>query len=339
MIALVSQYYGRRPSRPIECYVVRDLPGWPAGTFPQPAVAKILEPAGVTLSASLGNVTRSIVYSCDKHGVVQHEAIHAYCAQTFGSTGPTWYSEGMAEMGQYWKKGERAVAVDPVVIDYLKKAEPKKMLDIVAAGQITGDSWQAYSWRWALCHLLASNPNYSGRFKALGVGMMMKQPVSFESVYGPVAREISFEYDQFVEHMDNGFRSDLCAWQWNRKFFPIPKDKYVTVPVKAKAGWQAGSAQLKAGQSYDYATKGTWKLGPDSEGVTADGDANGRGKLYAVIFHDYQLSDPIALGTRGSFKAPVDGKLFLRCGDAWNDLGNNEGEITVYVRDSATGSN
>ena len=25
----------------------------------------------------------------------------------------------------------------------------REMLDIVAAGQITGDSWQAYAWRWA----------------------------------------------------------------------------------------------------------------------------------------------------------------------------------------------
>ena len=81
-----------------------------------------------------------MVYSCDKVGVVQHEAVHAYCQQTFGDTGPTWYAEGVAELGHYWKKDQPALEIDPVVINYLKNSPPKKMLDIVAAGQITGDS-------------------------------------------------------------------------------------------------------------------------------------------------------------------------------------------------------
>ena len=52
---------------------------------------------------------------------------------------------------------------------------------------------------------------------------MSEQPgVSFESVYGPVAREISFEYDLFVRQLDNGYRPDLCAWQWDRKFQFLP---------------------------------------------------------------------------------------------------------------------
>ena len=167
MIVLVSNYFGRAPSGILECYVVRDLQQWPPGLIPPEGVAKISEPAGVTLSVRAGNMAKSIVYSCDKVGVVQHEAVHAYCQQTFGDTGPTWYAEGVAEMGHYWNKDQLAVEIDPVVINYLKNSPPKKMLDIVAAGQITGDSWQAYAWRWALCHLLCNNPNYAGRFKAL----------------------------------------------------------------------------------------------------------------------------------------------------------------------------
>ncbi len=186
MIVLVSNYFGRPPSGILECYVVRDLQQWPPGLIPPEGVAKISEPAGVTLSVRAGNLAKSIVYSCDKVGVVQHEAVHAYCQQTFGDTGPTWYAEGVAEMGHYWKKDQLAVEIDPVVINYLKNSPPKKMLDIVAAGQITGDSWQAYAWRWALCHLLANNPNYAGRFKGLGIALMSQQPgVSFETRLWP----------------------------------------------------------------------------------------------------------------------------------------------------------
>ena len=92
---------------------------------------------------------------------------------SFGSTGPVWYAEGMAELGQYWKEGELGVDIEPLVIDYLTHAPPKKLKDIVAVGQVTGDSWKAYAWRWALCHLLAHNPNYSRRFKRLGMNLSL----------------------------------------------------------------------------------------------------------------------------------------------------------------------
>ncbi len=336
MIALVSQYYGRLPGGLIEAYVVRDLSQWPRDRFPPEAVAKIAEPAGVTLSVSLGRLTRSVVYACDRHGVVQHEVIHAYCSQTFGSTGPTWYAEGMAEMGQYWRKDMLAIEVNPIVIDYLKNAPPKKMLDIVAAGQITGDSWRAYAWRWALCHLLAFNPNYMGRFKGLGIALMSEHPgASFENTYGPVAREISFEYDFFVRHMDNGYRVDLCAWPWNRKFQYIRGQGHVSTKVQAVYGWQASGFKLQAGQSYDFAAQGTWQVQQDAEPVDADGDQRGRGRVVGVLMKDYVLSDPIELGTRGSFVAPTDGDLYLRCRDDWNHIADNEGEMTIFLRKSS----
>ncbi len=332
MISLVSQYYGRRPKGIIPCYVVRDMSLWPEDTFEEDAAIKIAEPAGVTISRRLKNEVSSIVYSCDDHGVAQHEAVHAYCNQTFGSTGPTWYSEGMAELGNYWKQGQLAVDVDPAAILHLRNTPPKHLLDIVAANQITGDSWQAYQWRWALCHLLAFNPNYSDRFKGLGLALMAEKPgVSFESVYGPVAREISFEYDQFIQHVDNGYRTDLCAWQWDRTFKPVTGKRHVTAKVNAQRGWQASSLRVSANEIYEYAAKGNWKLSDTTE-VDADGDGDGLGKLMGVVMQDFKLSVPFRLGTRGKFKAPQDGDLYLRCGDKWNRIADNDGTIAVHLR-------
>jgi hypothetical protein len=335
MIALVSQYYGRPPNGLIECYVVRDLNHWPPGTFPPNAVAKIREPAGVTVSVSLGNQTRSVVYSCDNHGVVQHEAIHAYCAQTFGSMGPTWYAEGMAELGQYWKKDQLAVDINPAVVQYLKSNEPRRLLDIVAADQITGDSWQAYAWRWALCYLLANNPNYADRFKALGIAMMTGVPgATFESVYGPVARQVSFEYDFFLRTLDNGYRADLCAWQWNRKFQFVPTTRHATAQVQARYGWQASGIKLQAGQAYDYAAQGAWKIAADGQELDADGRDDGRGRLVGVLMNDFQLGEVLELGTRGTLAAPQDGDLYLRCQNDWHRIADHEGAVTVHLRRS-----
>lgn len=332
MLGMMSRYYGKRPSGIIECFVVRDLSQWKDVPLEPAGVAKIRAGAGVTISRSIGNQRRSIVYSCADHGVVQHESVHAYCSQTFGSTGPTWYSEGMAEMGQYWKKDNLAVDISPPVIRYLTRSEPKKLLDIVAQGQITGDSWQAYAWRWALCHLLANNPNYSPRFKALGLNMMSGGKASFESVYGDVAKEISFEYDFFVKHFGNGYRADLCSWDWNTKPIPISGNRRIQCKVDAAKGWQASRLKLNQGRKYEYVATGQWKTSPSSAAVDANGDQAGNGKLVAVVFKDYQLSQVIELGQKGFFTAESDGHLFLRCRDNFTQLADNDGTLTVHFR-------
>ncbi len=330
MIDLVSKYFRRRSRGLIECYVVRDIRNWPAETFPDGAAGKILEPAGVTMTRTLGKQRRTIVFSCDDHQTVQHEAVHAYCQQTFGSTGPVWYAEGMAEMGAYWKQGQLEVDIRPGVIGYLTNARPKKMLDIVAAGQVTGDSWQAYAWRWALCHLLANNQNYSGRLKGLGVAMMSGQPASFEATYGDVAAEISFEYDQFVKNFGNGYRADLSAWQWDVKPKRLTR-KPASVTAFAQRGWQATGVAVEKDQPYSIKTEGTWRIAAAGEALTGDGNEAGKGKLIGAIFSDFELSDSFDLGTKAKLIAPRSGHLFLRCDDAWTELSENSGELNVTI--------
>ena len=332
MYGLISKYFGKRPRQGIECYVVRrkNLGAW-EGKIPPAGANKIAEGAGVTISKSNGRVTKSVVFSIADHDVVQHESVHAYCAMAFGTTGPVWYAEGMAEMGQYWEEGQLEVNIDSVVIDYLTHAEPKKLKDIVAAGQITGDSWRAYAWRWALCHLLANNPNYADRFKRLGVTLMSRGQDSFDNAFGSIAPLISFEYDQFIENFGNGYRVDLCVWDWNSKPKKLSKSGRTKVEVLAQAGWQATKLSVTAGNSYEFAAQGKWKTDPQTE-VDADGNSDGVGGLEAAIFNDFSLSEPFALGTRGSFTAASDGHLFIRCKDDWTDLSNNDGQLSAFFK-------
>ena len=335
MITLMTAYFGRAPSGMIEGFVARDLSKWPESIPMAPAgIAKIREKAGVCLSLTLGDMARTVLYSCDDHGVVQHESAHAYCTMAFGSTGPTWLAEGVAEMCQYWRGDETAVNAEPYVIKYIRDSSPKRTLaQIAVPGRVPSGGWQDYAWRWALCHLLARNPNYSSRFKPLAIALMSKQPnVSFASVYGPVAQQISFEYDLFLQSLDNGYEARLCAWQWERKFVSLRRGGRSKVKVAAKYGWQASGFKVSDGQSYDVAAQGQWKIVEQGDACSADGDAQGRGRLVGVIFDNYKLSAPIELGTRKSFVAPVRGNLYLRCLDDWHSLADNDGELTVHLR-------
>ena len=207
-----------------------------------------------------------------------------------------------------------------------------RLKDIVALGQKTGDSWQAYSWRWALCHLLASNPNYySKRFKTLGINLMKKRNDSFDQAFGAYAKEISFEYDQFIENFGNGYRADLCAWDWSAKPKKVSGSRKVKTKVDAQAGWQATKALVVEGTTYTYETTGKWQFEPTGE-VDADGSSNGQGRLIGVLLNDFKLSKPFELGTKGEFTAQGDGQLYLRCQDDWLSLGDNSGTVEVQLQ-------
>lgn len=337
MCDLISAYWGRPSRDVIECYVVKDLAKWPSGSLPdENGRASIAGRAGVTFTSSRtgpgGFVAKSVVYAVADHGVPQHEAVHAYCGQTFGTTGPLWYSEGMAEMGQYWRKGDSSVNLDPRVAEYLRTTPIKSLNQIVNGRERTGDSWQNYAWRWALCHLLANNPNYSAKFRPLGLALLNQEDTSFEKVYGEVSDQISFEYRFFIENLDVGYRVDLCSWDWKKKFVPLTVGASVNARVLADHGWQAAQVLLSEGKAYDYKATGTWKTSKDGAALTANGDDGGNGMLLAVVMKDFQLGKPFELGESGSFTADGDGQLYLRCRDKWNELADNKGQIAVRLQ-------
>lgn len=350
MLGIISSYWARPCAGVIECYVVKDLELWPPGSLPEEGLPNIQAGAGVTYTTSLSSggvgVAKSVVYAVADRGTPQHEAVHAYCGQTFGTTGPVWYSEGMAEMGQYWRKDEfkknektyQSVHIHEGVLEYLRESEPKSLNEIVNAKEFTGDSWQNYAWRWALCHLLANNTNYAGQFRPLGLALLKKEPTSFEAVYGEMANEISFEYRFFLKHLEQGFRADLCSWDWKRKFRAPKGSAVIAAKIKADHGWQPSGVIVKGRVNYDYKAAGTWQTAADAAPVSADGSKKevdeGAGLLMGVVLdvEKYELSEPFELGAEGSFRAPGNGQLYLRCRDKWGELADNSGTLTVKLK-------
>lgn len=342
MIRLVSGYYGKPNSRVIEMNVIHDRSNWPAGSIHADAVQSIEQDAGITLTLTQILTTgfgdkqivgaKSVVWARDHRGIPQHEAVHAYCHQTFGRTGPTWYAEGMAEIGKYWTESGSGVQIDDYVMTYLKESEPEDVSLITALDHRTGDSWENYAWRWALCYLLSANPNYAPRFKPLGMSLLGGDSTSFDDVYGSMSREIDFEYQFFLKHMNQGYRCDLCAWDWKTKFVPLRPSTGLQVKVIANHGWQATRLQLKKGDKFSYSTSGEWSVEKKGAKLTAKGDDAGQGRLVAVLFHDYQLSEPFELGEEGEYEAADEGSLFVRCQDDWCQIADNTGSITVKLK-------
>lgn len=176
MLTLISKYWGKPNKQTIEMFVVRDLEVWPPNSLEPPGLESIEQQAGITMTSGAVNrqtgqllAAKSRVYAIADRGVPQHEAVHAYCHQSFGRAGPTWYSEGMAEMGHCWR-GESRVHCLPIVVKYLRSVEPKPLRAIVNGREQTGDSWQNYAWRWAALPSAGEQPELLRSLPPAGTG-------------------------------------------------------------------------------------------------------------------------------------------------------------------------
>jgi len=342
MLRLISRYYGKPNLQPIEINVVQDLKNWSEGSIPTEVISKIERREGITLSATRGErnglgqiritAAKSIVWAVADRGTPQHEAVHAYCHQAFGRTGPTWYAEGMAELGQYWRENDESVQIHEGVLHYLQSEKPKRVTEITASGQSTGDGWQNYAWRWALCHLLAVNRNYRDRFKPLGLALLNDQPTSFLDVYGSMTQEINFEFEFFLKHLCQGYRVDLCGWDWKTKFNRLRGSNTAHVKIEAGRGWQASRIAVRTGDRISFTAVGEWTLAKEGKKLSAAGDSTGLGKLDAILLDDYVLSKPFEWGESGTFISPSEGHLYLRCHDDWSSISDNSGAVNVTLQ-------
>ncbi|MGD9854931.1 MAG: hypothetical protein AB7U20_08260 [Planctomycetaceae bacterium] len=343
MLRLIAAYWGRPHRGVIQMYVVEDFSRWPAEQIAQMdpnGVRSVRQGGGLTVSRTLvsGNAFQSsaVVYAVADGGTPQHEAVHAYCTHAFGTCGPVWYAEGMAEVGNYWQaEDDKSVQAPPQVIRFLRHGEVKPLQAIVDNPlESSGDSWQSYASRWALCHLLGHNSNYTQRFKPLGLQLLdlSARDVSFWQVYGSHAEEIEFEYRMFLQQIEPGYRVDLCSWDWKTKFTPSRGGRPLVSKIAADRGWQASRIHLVAGTLYEYAAEGNWTFAPDGPSINADGTDNGTGRLIGTVFTSYELSGPFDLGTSGSFTAPATGDLYVRCRDDWGQIADNSGTLTVRIK-------
>lgn len=336
MLRLVSAYWGRPMRGVIECYVVRDLatfPAFPSDPITAAGIVGIRTWGGITLMRTLTDgrryLAKSVVYASARPEVVQHEAVHAYCHHTFGRIGPVWYSEGMAEMAHYWTEKDSAVHAEPRVIEFLHEHPPKSLDETLSPTHASGDSWQNYASRWALCHFLNYNPNYAGQFWSLGRGLLAGKPVTFEQTFAPVNRQLTFEYSFFLNHIAPGYRVDLCAWDWKKKPVSLEPGRSLTATVAAGRGWQPTGLTVQPGARYEYAATGTWQVSGAPEASGANGDLQGRGRLVGALWKDYQLGPEFDLAVEGILELKSEGHLFLRCRKPWNELAGDSGRLAV----------
>ena len=336
MLGIISKYW-RAPNRnPIECYVADDVKKWPASAL-TPQLRDIVSNRGITMASGVqrGRQVRMTakVFASNQYGTPLHEAVHAYCFQTFGTTGPVWYSEGMAEMGNFWKDGTGAVNAPGYVIQYLRQAERTPIKTITEPGQKTGDGWRFYAWRWALCHFLANNKNYRERFRVLGNNLLQRRSASFDRTFRSNMPELEFEFEFFMKHLRTGLDAERMSWDWTVRAKELAAGKTVKQELEADRGWQPLRLKAEARDRFILTLEGSWQVveGEDVDPATAEGP----GSLVAAVYSDHTLSEEFRIRPGEEFSFPSDGQLVLRCKDEWHSISDNSGIVKITVTPAA----
>ena len=365
-------YWGRRLKGQIHCYLVDDLKAWPAGSLPEHQARKVLLLVGGETVVDIKSiqsrkVPQASIYATTQPGVVEHEVIHAYCFQVFGTGGPQWYREGMAELFAMNSKPKTGAVCREATLSVLKEGPPLSLKQVLALENftdsisqmigrdadpnnrdsgfdVTGETWNtsnskqlksaqvAYAQCWALCYLLHHNPNYEKRFRMLGRNFLNNNTVKFEDLFRPVMRNIDFELKQFGKNIGDGYRADLCRWNWSKTFDSIDVGESVTIPLKANAGYQATQLLVDCDQTYRITSVGDWLVTKNAARVDANGDHSGHGQLEVAIFDNFKLQPPLILGSQALLQTSHEGFVYLRCHDNWLGLADNRGTIHVRLK-------
>ena len=373
VLELASKYWGRPLPGTIDALLVEHPDRWPSADLRLPQARVVLEQIGGGTSVgpappSCGRHVKlqTVVFATTAAGIAEHEMVHAYCLQTFGSGGPDWYREGMAEVLAA-SSDERRSLCRAETLQLLQQSNAISLQQVVARSQFTRSLYQsvqrldslpgettsrvafaptawspadqhtlnqtrlAYAESWALCHLLYHNPNFQQSFRRLGQRLLGGHPVPLEQTLRPLTDEIDFELKRLQEHLADGYRVDLCRWPWEATFRTLEVDASVSLRVPARGGFQATQILIAPDQEYRVKSAGQWFLGARAEPLDGDGNASGWGSIEGAILDDFRLSPTVDLGRDCAFVPLQSGKLYLRCRDRWNELTDNRGELLVRL--------
>lgn len=292
-----------------------------------------------------------------------HEATHAFMRHLPGEAIdlPLWYLEGMAEMLSVHRLAEDGTAefnVMPVersrflgferIAIVQRDLKANGVRPISAITQFGPDDFtkvESYAWCWALCRFLDSHPKYRDRFRKIARELMtvpFKQNMA--ELYAADMAELQTEWLLFAANIEHGFDFERAQVEF-RPGRPIQNS--ATSTVRSDLGWQSSEILVESNRQYRVTATGQFTLADDPKPWISE--ANGvsirysRGRPLGQLQASVLATDPgdgppgasmlreVALGNEAIFEAVESGTLYLRVNDAWGELADNRGSLTVKV--------
>jgi hypothetical protein len=292
-----------------------------------------------------------------------HEATHAFMRHLPGEAIdlPMWYLEGMAEMLSAHRLAEDGTVefnVMPVdrsrflgferiaIVQRDVKANGVRPLSAIT--QFGADDFtkvESYAWCWALCRFLDSHPKYRDRFRGIArelVTVPFRQNMA--TLYAPDMKQLQTEWLLFAANIEHGFDFERASVEF---LAGRPLEFSATTKVRSDLGWQSSEILVEAGKRYRVTAVGQFTLADHPKPWVSEANgvsirySRGRplGQLQASVLATNSGDGPpgasmlreVALGNESVFEVVESGTLYLRVNDAWGELADNRGSLSVTV--------
>ncbi len=203
-----------------------------------------------------------------------HEGTHAFMFMAFGTCGPPWYMEGMAELlathslvngklrsGWFPSRREDVPMWGRVklVQDGLAAGRRLSIDDMLALGPQAHLKAEAYGWSWALAAFLDGHPRYRDRFRQLPTDLRQDEfNGRFRERFSPDWSKLNDEWRLFIAHIDYGYDLKREAIEFTSGQ-PLP-DGGKKVSIAADRGWQSSGVRVEAGREYRLTAAGRFQV-------------------------------------------------------------------------------
>ncbi|MDM4017823.1 hypothetical protein [Roseiconus lacunae] len=293
-----------------------------------------------------------------------HEGVHALAIDQFGGTGPSWFSEGVAELlsvhrGQGDEIQIGTIPADKNEVPYwgrfklLSQARDEAKIPNLSSllrlpNRLDGDV-ESYGWCWLAGSLLTQYPEYRPIWlKTARDGLDVSESFT-ESFRKSVASQwpiIQARWRILTETADYGF-------DWSRERVdlsikdPLFRDSELRLNVAADKGWQSTGVRFAPGTKLSIQASGRCSVNQipkpwisEPAGVTIH-YANGRplGQLLVCVLPNLTGDEPfldplkiVAVDPETDLKIDQHCWLLFRINDQLGDLGNNNDGYSVILR-------
>lgn len=289
-----------------------------------------------------------------------HEGVHALMFSRYGSCGPSWYMEGLAELlashrwdgrqlevGTYPRSREEAEGLGRIelvreTIEDTQSLAPEQVMSL--RGSV---SWplQNYGWAWAFASFLAHHPSYRDRFWELPAHVAkptFDQHVQYQ-LFGEDWQELRLDWQFYLRNLCYHYDFEQAGIDYSPGQ-PLPASGAVT-QVPANRLWVNSGIEVQAGKRYRIAGRGRFVIasGRATEPPQWVSEANGISFRYekhrplgmllgCVISSQTKQVEPFAIGREHVIQPTANGTLFLRVNDSAGELAENAGALEVTIR-------
>lgn len=289
-----------------------------------------------------------------------HEGTHAFMNHFLGSGGPSWYSEGLAELlgTHHWEEARLALRHFPqhrdevpywgrikIIREDMAHSGLRSLQQVVDTGARDYLKVNPYAWSWAVSAFLDGHPAYCHRFRALQ--NYVTDPLfsqHFLDSFQTDWNQLEEEWQLFILNLVYGYDipREAVIFQPGK---PLSKQP-ATVIVKTDRGWQSSGIRLETGVSYHLQATGRYQLANqlqpwwcEPNGVTI---RYHQGKPLGILLGSIrpegertglsQLAQSKIIGLQQTLTSQTAGTLYLRINDSAAELADNLGEVKVRIQ-------